>query len=288
MSASGVQHAINTAVSNGISGPPGGHFVAGHIDTQEARDIVRAATSADGGCIPPEVEQAEVSLIADLYDRRIAKGAEHIRTCGHPIVRSKVTMDRDAVSVIEAFLVHYSDQPAPYLKSRVEGFIEQNGYGPAHSDTPSLTGLIPITIADNRLACGALVTAYVNAAGTGFFLSAEYAGRGGDQINWYGPNFLSGALPPQPNSQPRGLQIYKRVADQAFRDGTAIRLDGQPVANLADYAAYDITPEGMLDVTTTLYLIEDRLYVQRSSLVGPTGEPVSVWHDVGPAPVICY
>jgi hypothetical protein len=77
-------------------------------------------------------------------------------------------------------------------------------------------------------------------------------------------------------------QMYTNLALQRLEAGEGVLLAGPPVANPNDYPSYDLTPEGLQDVTRTLFVINDHL-IYRQSGWGPNGIS-SRWSDLGPAP----
>ena len=85
---------------------------------------------------------------------------------------------------------------------------------------------------------------------------------------------------------PTGEQLkkmYTGIAADRLKAGAAVQLDGPPVSNPNDFPRYDMTPEGLMDVTRTLFVINDRL-IYRQSGMGPGGI-MSRWSDLGPAPL---
>jgi hypothetical protein len=79
-------------------------------------------------------------------------------------------------------------------------------------------------------------------------------------------------------------RIYGQIANRAIADGTAVILDGPPVADPNAYPSFDITPEGLMDVNMAVYLIDGDLYHRQSGFsFGPEGM-ISVWRKIGPAP----
>ena len=88
------------------------------------------------------------------------------------------------------------------------------------------------------------------------------------------------------NPFPTGEQLkklYTGIAADRLKAGAGTQLSGPPVANPNDFPKYDMTPEGLMDVTKTLFLINDRL-IYRQSGWGPQGV-MSRWTDLGPAPM---
>lgn len=78
--------------------------------------------------------------------------------------------------------------------------------------------------------------------------------------------------------------VYGAIADAAMANGTARRLPGAPDDALGA-ARFNVTPEGLQDVTRQVFLMDGQLYLQLSSLMGPGGKPSSQWYAVGPAPL---
>lgn len=76
--------------------------------------------------------------------------------------------------------------------------------------------------------------------------------------------------------------IYGNIAESAFTNGRATKLDKAP-EGVDNAPSWDITPEGLMDVSKTVYLIEGQLYLRQSGF-GPEGV-TSKWYSVGPAPL---
>lgn len=96
-------------------------------------------------------------------------------------------------------------------------------------------------------------------------------------------NTPSGKLP---GGLPTGEQLarlYTNLARERIAAGEGTDLAGPPVANPNDFPRYDLTPPGLMDVTRTLFVINDRL-IHRTSGMGPQGI-TSRWSDLGPAPM---
>lgn len=76
--------------------------------------------------------------------------------------------------------------------------------------------------------------------------------------------------------------IYGNIAQSAFAEGRAKKLDAPP-AGVDNAPNWDITPEGLMGMMKSVYLIDGQLYLRQS---GWTPEGVkSTWYDVGPAPM---
>ncbi|MBL8953377.1 MAG: hypothetical protein JNK82_21565 [Myxococcaceae bacterium] len=78
-------------------------------------------------------------------------------------------------------------------------------------------------------------------------------------------------------------RLYTNLAKQRLEDGAGKPLSGPPVSNPNDYPSYNMTPPGLMDVTKTLFVIDNRL-IHRTSGWGPNGI-TSRWQDLGPAPM---
>lgn len=88
------------------------------------------------------------------------------------------------------------------------------------------------------------------------------------------------------NPFPTGDQLkklYTGLAADRLAAGAGKALAGPPVTNPNDYPSYNMTPEGLMDVTKTLFVIDNRL-IYRQSGWGPQGI-TSRWSDLGPAPM---
>ncbi len=77
-------------------------------------------------------------------------------------------------------------------------------------------------------------------------------------------------------------KLYTGLATQRLAAGTGKPLSGPPVSNPNDYPSYNMTPPGLMDVTKTLFVIDNKL-IFRTSGWGPNGI-TSRWQDLGPAP----
>ncbi len=78
---------------------------------------------------------------------------------------------------------------------------------------------------------------------------------------------------------------FKGIVESAQKNGTLEQLDGPPVADPNKWPRYDITPDGMMDLTKTVFNIKGDLYLQNSTMNGPNGRPHATWAKVGPAPM---
>ena len=77
-------------------------------------------------------------------------------------------------------------------------------------------------------------------------------------------------------------RLYTGLAAERLASGGGTSLSGPPVSNPNDFPSWNMTPEGLQDVTRTLFLINDQL-IFRTSGWGPQGI-TSRWTDLGPAP----
>lgn len=77
-------------------------------------------------------------------------------------------------------------------------------------------------------------------------------------------------------------RLYTGLASERLSSGGGTSLSGPPVSNPNDFPSWNMTPEGLQDVTRTLFLINDKL-IFRTSGWGPRGI-TSQWTDLGPAP----
>jgi len=60
------------------------------------------------------------------------------------------------------------------------------------------------------------------------------------------------------------------VYAKAQKNGTLKALSGPPVSNPNDYKSWNATPPGLMDAYSTLFAIEDKVYLRRSGM-GPGG-----------------
>jgi hypothetical protein len=77
-------------------------------------------------------------------------------------------------------------------------------------------------------------------------------------------------------------KLYTGIAKDRLAAGAGTALPGSPVPNPNDFPRYNMTPPGLMDVTRTLFVINDKL-IFRTSGWGPNGI-TSRWTDLGPAP----
>src|SRR5258706_15104914 len=85
---------------------------------------------------------------------------------------------------------------------------------------------------------------------------------------------------------PTGAQLkklYVGLAKQRLSADFGKALRGPPVSNPNSYPHYNMTPRGLMDVTKTLFVIDNHL-IYRTSGMGPGGIS-SRWRDLGPAPL---
>lgn len=80
-------------------------------------------------------------------------------------------------------------------------------------------------------------------------------------------------------------QTYNSIFESARKAGSIEQLDAPPVSDPSKYPSYDVTPEGLQDLTRQIFNIKGDLYVQQSSLFGPGGRPSASWGKIGPAPM---
>lgn len=78
-------------------------------------------------------------------------------------------------------------------------------------------------------------------------------------------------------------KLYTGLASQRLAAGGGTQLSGPPVSNPNDFPSYNMTPPGLMDVTRTLFVINNQL-IYRQSGMGPNGI-TSRWTDLGPAPM---
>lgn len=74
------------------------------------------------------------------------------------------------------------------------------------------------------------------------------------------------------------------LVDQLQAAGGTKVLDGAPVDDPNEHPHFDVTPDGLMDLSKDVYYISDRVYLRNSGM-GPGGQIRSSWMELGALPV---
>lgn len=221
MSVSSVRNEIKKAmVLDSCSGP--------HVSTAEMRGIVKKA-EADGVVSP-----GEAALIADVLEhgkpKKAPSGGFMTMACPESGSNS-FTIDKGAVSSANAM---FARNALPYgsneakMRDKLEARIDAAELGP-EIKKPSLRGLHPITIRDQRPVDGNMVEAYVDPKKDRMFVKITGAGMGGPGTvgpYWYGP--LAAGLKEKEVSTATTKKLLK-AAQEAIGEGVEFSASSPPL-----------------------------------------------------------